>query len=793
MMPTPDGAARRFVSLFGGSREASDLVGIARAACREGYAVIAVKPRSKAPMCTLTDRQRKAADKIAAHAAREAGSKHWERVTHPCGRSHAITDPAEADRVFKRLVAADPELNIGLEVGASRLLVVDADTEAEVASFTHLWAQREGVPALAHAAPTVRSPGVLRTPSDGGEEVWVHKNGGHFWFLLPEEVDLTQAVLAPPLKLGVGERKATLMFRDQLVLVPPSVRDEGPYTMASDICPAPAWMIEELLAHIAGKALQAERIREKALREDDPVEIWAASVPWDTILSRYGWTTSGRTDNCGCEVWTRPGDWSNPKSATAHEAGCTSVPVTGGVMHLWTDSPPPEMSGSTNWSKLQVISAYEYGGSIKDTMRSLGLLTEAPSGEPTIIRSHDLARMAEAREAEERSTEGGSDSASGHASDDPDASDAPADQDDPEDVEEHTSWWFKDLGPVLAGENPEPEPSILVRADGKGLFYPGKVNGIVGPSESGKTWVVIKAVAQELEARRPVLYLDFEDTAPGIVSRLRALGVPDELIDPAAGLFFYSGPEEALHAVAYGEYAEMLVYRDWSLIVFDGVNAAMTLDGLDLMSNTDATKFFTKVTRPASSRGACVVTIDHVPKDLERRTKGGIGAQAKRATVTGSAIYAEVDTPFGRGKSGALTLLVDKDRPGYVRGASNAEDVWATARVVAGEDGSVAIDLEIPEEVTKTGATHARAEEFRGKVSVYLRSAEAEVTMTTVEKSVTGNAGHIRDALNWLVENGYVNRRTQGRSQLHSYQRDYPPGSPTVIRSVDDEDPFGEG
>jgi hypothetical protein len=708
MMPTSDGAARRFVSLFGGAREHSDLVGIARAACREGYAVIAVRPRSKVPMCTLTDRQRKAADKVAANAAREAGSRHWERITHPCGRNHSITDPAEAERVFKRLVAAHPDLNIGLEVGASRLLVVDADTVAELNSFTALLAQREGNPELVHASPTVRSPGVLRAAGEDGEEVWTHKGGGHFWYLLPEDVNLSQAAAAPPLKVGLNEPKATLMFRDQLVLVPPSVRDEGPYTMASDIDVAPAWMVEDLRAHIAGKVLQVERSREKALRDDDPVEVWAVGTAWDTILTRYGWTTSGQTDSCGCEVWTRPGDWSSPKSATAHETGCTAVPVTGGVLHLWTDNPPEELSGSKNWSKLQVVSAYEYGGAVKDAMRALELLNEAPSGEPTVIRSHDLRVKADARAAQ-IADQGASDD----ASEDPDAPDAPPDQVEHLVEEEHTTWWFKDLGPVLSGENPEPEPSVLARADGQGLFYPGKVNGVIGPSESGKTWVVVKAVAQELQANRPVLYLDFEDTAPGIVSRLRALGVADELMAPSAGLFGYVGPEESLHALAYGEYADLLVYRDWSLIVFDGVNAAMTLDGLDLMSNTDATKFFTKVTRPATSRGACVVTIDHVPKDLERKTKGGIGAQAKRATVTGAAIYAEVVEPFGRGRSGSLTLIVDKDRPGYVRGASNSADVWAEVKVTAGEDGNVSIELDVPEDVTKSGVSSEQAHEYR--------------------------------------------------------------------------------
>ena len=100
--PTPEG--RRFIHLFGGSRENSDLVSIARGACREGFAVIPIEPGGKKAICTLTDRQRRAADTMAANAAREAGRRHWEHARHDCGLSHAVTDPKDADRIFRRLV-----------------------------------------------------------------------------------------------------------------------------------------------------------------------------------------------------------------------------------------------------------------------------------------------------------------------------------------------------------------------------------------------------------------------------------------------------------------------------------------------------------------------------------------------------------------------------------------------------------------------------------------------------------------------------------------------------------------
>jgi hypothetical protein len=764
------GGDRRFVHLFGGSRENSDLVGIAKAACKEGFAVLPVYPGEKRPLCTLTDRARNAADRLAANTARAEGKRRWELAKHPCGRVHAITDPAEAERVFKRLVLKYPDLNIGLEVGASRLLVVDADTVAEVTSFTTYWAEREGVPELVNAAPTVHSPGVLKDPDD--ETSWTHKHGGHFWFLLPEEVNFSEVAYATAMKIGAHATKATLMFHDQLVLVPPSVRPEGAYTMGSDIQPAPEWMIEELLAHIAGNARVTEEHRRSVLDGDDDIEAHFADRPWEEILLPYGWNTSGRPDSCGCEIWTRPGDWSSPKSATAHDLGCLAFEDRC-FLHLWTDNPPEELAGKKTWSKLQVIAAYEYGGDAGTAMRELGITRANPAGEPTVLTRKDVTTPEH---------DANDNAPAAVDADDEDEEDDPA-------PEERTSWFFRDLDPILAGENPEPEPTILRREDGQALFYAGKVNGIIGPSESGKSWLALLAVAQELEAGHAVLYMDFEDTASGIVGRLQSLGVPNDRMHSSARLLGYVGPEEGLHAISKSDLVEVLQDRTWSMIVLDGVNAAMTQLGLDLMSNTDATKFFVQLTRPMSMTGAAVVTIDHVPKDADNRHKGGIGAQAKRATVTGCAISVDVVAAFGRGRDGELRLSVDKDRPGYVRGSSNIADVWADASIEAHASGEVRIHMKAPKAITKIGGpTDEKADEYRIKVVKWLESVESEQSGNAIEKGIPGTATHKRDAIAWLAENEYIHRRPDPKSNrtiLYSYRRDYTGAGPTTLAHQD--------
>jgi bifunctional DNA primase/polymerase-like protein/AAA domain-containing protein len=770
--------ARPFAELFGGRPGDGDIASLARAAARAGYAVLPIRPRTKHPLCTLTQRQANTADKQSAQAARDAGKRNWERVRHACGKDHATTDPATAHRVFKRLAETHPDLNLAVEIHQSRVLVVDADTIEESRSFTALWAAEEREPTLENAAPTVRSPGEV-----GPDGQWKHSDGGHFWFLLDNDIDLGDIGRTVSIPIGLDTENQAQLKIAGYVLVPPSTRPEGEYRMASDAHIAPAWLIERVQLHLTERRVTRTHRADRCLDTDDTITLAQAAMPWSAILEPRGWSLSYKVDRCGCEIWTAPGEHASPKSGTFHDSGCGQYDTADGFGHVWTDNPPEGLgnSGLKTFSKIQFVAWSDHGGDMSSAMRELEI--EYSRSEPTVLTRRDVQPPLV--------------SSSDDSSEDPDEPDESADQgrrEEDDDEPDHTSWWFRDLGPVLAGENPEPEPAVLRRGDGKYLFYPGKVNGIIGPSESGKSWIALEAVAQELRAGHAVLYLDFEDTAPGIVSRLRDLDVSDELMSPDAGLLAYVGPEEALHAIAYAEYARVLRDRPWSLIVFDGVNAAMTQDGLDLLSNTDATKFFTKVTRPASLTGATVVTIDHVPKDPEKRGKGGIGAQAKRATVTGAAVSVEVTTPFGRGRSGSVDLVVDKDRPGHVRSTTNAADLWCTALAVASEDGALRFELAVPEEVTRTSnLSQVRADEYRVKVVGYLAEIKAEVSGNTIEKSVTGTAGHIREALAWLVENGYVGRRMDprnGRTQLHSFFKDYSPDCPTIMSSNDSDDPF---
>ena len=352
---------------------------------------------------------------------------------------------------------------------------------------------------------------------------------------------------------------------------------------------------------------------------------------------------------------------------------------------------------------------------------------------------------------------------------------------------ERTSWWPRNLHGVLTGQEEEPPPTLLARGDGVHLWYGGKVNGLLGESESGKTWVALLGVAQTLAGGGRVAYLDFEDTPAGIVSRLRAMGVPG---DHFARLD-YIGPDETLHLGAQGDIADYMNTAHPALVVIDGVNAAMTLMGLDLTSNTDATRFTQTLLRPLTTRGAAVVAIDHVPKSKEGRGKGGIGAQAKRAMMTGCAISVEVAEPFGRGMTGRLRLYVDKDRPGFVRAQSEEARFAGTAILESnGESGEVAVIIRPP------GTTASQAQDGRitprisaimEKVSSYLASGETDTSLRSIRKAVPGRPEAVAEAVEHLVRGGYVVRAGTENRYRHNLVRAYtaleeliaPPGEAT--------------
>lgn len=332
------------------------------------------------------------------------------------------------------------------------------------------------------------------------------------------------------------------------------------------------------------------------------------------------------------------------------------------------------------------------------------------------------------------------------------------------DSRERTSWWPRDLDAVLTGTDPEPPPAYLVRDDGQALFYRAKVNGILGESESGKSWIALLAVTQAMAGGEKATYVDFEDTANGIVGRLTDMGVDQDVIRRQ---FRYIGPDESLDALAAGDLHEHLEAHEPAIVVVDGFNAAMSLLGLKINDNDDATVFAQRLLKPIAATGAAVVYVDHIPKAKDNETKGGIGAQAKRAMTTGCTLRAEVVKPFGRGESGKLRLTVDKDRAGYVRGASANAKQAGTAILTSLPDGSVTVVVEAPETVVAAAAGEPfRPTHLMEKVSRFLQLIPDGATGRAIRKEVSGNVKAVLTATERLAEEGYISCQSGPRNAV---------------------------
>lgn len=368
-----------FAAVFGAAVPGGEdpLIHLARYAIRAGFAIVPCLPGTKQPMCTLPSRDVKRADTEAQEAARAAGKRRWDLVRHACGVKHALTDEKRSDTVIRRLVRDHGRINLGVELGVSRVVVVDVDTDAEKEAFAASWFSATGEP-LPYGL-TVQSPGVMA--ADGA---WKHKNGGHYWFKLPA------GLILPGDEGAMKDPSGWIaMWANRQVLVPPSTRDEGPYLLTGDIHPAPQWLLTKIVNYIVERRTRAKVQEERraaggsGFTGEAHIDAWSVAVSWADLLEPDGWYDTGIIDSCGCGIWTAPGVHASYKSATAHDVGCSQYDDAPGhcPLHVWTDNPPEFLInpafGDKTFTKIQYIALRDHGGNVALACRGEGIAREA--------------------------------------------------------------------------------------------------------------------------------------------------------------------------------------------------------------------------------------------------------------------------------------------------------------------------------------------------------------------------------------------------------------------------------
>jgi hypothetical protein len=678
-----------FQALFG-LEDGQDVRRTAIAAVRNGYAVVPVEVGGKRPICTLNSRERAA----------------LKGERHDCGIYHYLTDDKLTGRVFGRLGS---DVNLGVVAGPSRLIVVDADNYAGCMAFAEAMMDGTGDVGYWTYTPTVRTPGVQR-----GDE-WHHKDGGHWYFNVPDGVTLDWTVvgaLSDPagfdVKWGMSQ-----------TLVPSSMRPEGRYVADGEIIDAPDWLLERIQTHIHES--MNRRTARRAHVVNDSIAQWAQSVDWADLLIPHGWTDSSNVDKCGCPIFEKPGGGSTYKSATAHSNVCElwDNAEGHGPLHLWTTDPPLELTAyaGRNVQKLQFVAAMEYGGSVSEAISGLGIKTipadqldwlndlspESPSTEWDSRDSALPALSPESRDPYIRDsgtqTLEGSDSACDSPSDQHKRDEAPSptpgsefwleDESHPEIREriidaakqmrvtqratEYLAYKLGMNGPTMTDEKvvignagSVITPTVAEREDGVPLLYRGRVNTIFGPSEAGKSWFTLACLMSVVSSGGRVLVIDMEDDIHGFISRLTTLGCTQEQADHVSYLRPWSMVTESESAKIRG------AARGTDLVIVDSLDAYCALMGMDSNHAVSIRSAGAWLKSIAVAADTAVLLVDHASEKGDGPAKMQMGSSAKKQFIDGSTFRADRLTIWKPGANVCRTMVMaGKDRHGWAK--ANAE------------------------------------------------------------------------------------------------------------------------
>lgn len=229
----------------------------------------------------------------------------------------------------------------------------------------------------------------------------------------------------------------------------------------------------------------------------------------------------------------------------------------------------------------------------------------------------------------------------------------------------YDSWKPQDIGDLFDTEQQEPTIGSFSDEDmsnGGGVFYAGKVNEIHGPSESGKTMVVLHVAAQEIRDEHHVVMVDFEDDGRAIVNRLRyVFGLDRGQIEK---YFHYFRPDVAFNEQAL-EYISSI--DGVTLGIIDAVTEGMSIAGLDGRNENEVATWYNGFPKKLAQLGMGVVLVDHTPMENASRQ---IGSQHKKSAVDGVSYTAEPISPFVKKGRGHLRLRVAKDKLGSIRAAA---------------------------------------------------------------------------------------------------------------------------
>jgi hypothetical protein len=323
-----------------------------------------------------------------------------------------------------------------------------------------------------------------------------------------------------------------------------------------------------------------------------------------------------------------------------------------------------------------------------------------------------------------------------------------------------------DLSWLHTGQPPEmPTPTILARADGHHLFYPGKVNGIFGDPESGKTWIAQAAIIETLHAGGNAAIIDVDHNGPELTTqRLLALGAtPTQLADQTRFRYYQpEEPDELLEAVDQ--------ITEWApdLLLVDSIGEMFPMLGVSTNDGDEMTTALRRTCTKPTTTGVCVITIDHLPKSTEARETGyAIGSIAKKRMIRGVYLRADARLQPAPDQIGKITLRIIKDTAGEVRRTS-AGGYAGTFTLDSTQPGVTTWDIG-REDAAIGSDGQFRPTHLMEAVSRYVEDYD-QVSFREIKMAIRGKTTAVQDALRILISEGYISviEGSRGTHKHHS-------------------------
>lgn len=307
-----------------------------------------------------------------------------------------------------------------------------------------------------------------------------------------------------------------------------------------------------------------------------------------------------------------------------------------------------------------------------------------------------------------------------------------------------------DIAALLASDLTPEQPSLFTRTDGAALFYAGKAHTLQAEPSAGKTWLALGIVAEVLDAGGAAVYVDYEDTAVGLLTRCRTLSIDNAAL---AGRFRYMqipgkfGPAERLHLDS------LLAEVNPDVVVIDGVGESLAREGLSEDKADDVLRWADLLPRPITRTGAAVVMIDHVTKDPEQRGRWARGSGAKLGAIDGTAYQVKVRAAFSRHRAGRVDLVVSKDRPG---GVGAIGETVATIHIEPSGAGEL-VRLRVEPPATTAPTDSWKPTRLMAKVAEVIAEGAGTLTASAIPGLVHAQKpALVREALARLKLEGYV-------------------------------------